>query len=225
MSSATFTQTRSQALNLEKQADTLLSRYSAFQNLSNTSSSDEENELSDSIFENLQKRENVVNTLNRISETDTNLSTSKLQQLQRHKEILSEHRRSYAKIKGVIKEERNRNNLLFSVRSDIDAHRERSSNNSNNRDLNANDYILDESVRADNANSFAERLLQQAYNTRDELYSQRAHLSNAQLRMMGAVLLIPGINVLISRINTRRKRDTLILATVIAICILVLFFF
>lgn len=115
--------------------------------------------------------------------------------------------------------------MLFSVRSDIDAHRERSTNNSNNRDLNANDYILDESVRADNANSFAERLLQQAYNTRDELYSQRAHLSNAQLRMMGAVLLIPGINVLISRINTRRKRDTLILATVIAICILVLFFF
>lgn len=225
MSSATFTQTRSQALSLEKHADTLLSRYSAFQNLSNTSSSDEENELSDSIFENLQKRENVVNTLNRISETDTNLSTSKLQQLQRHKEVLSEHKRSYTKIQGVIKEERNRNNLLFSVRSDINAHRERSSNNSNNRDLNANDYILDERVRADNANSFAERLLQQAYNTRDELYSQRAHLSNAQLRMMGAVQLIPGINVLISRINTRRKRDTLILATVIAICILVLFFF
>lgn len=224
MSSATFTQTRSQALSLEKQTDSLLSRYSGFQNLSNTNSSDEENELSDSISEILQKRDNVVNTLNRISETDNSLSTSKLQQLQRHKEILSEHKRSYAKIQGVISEERNRNNLLFSVRSDINAHKERTTT-SNNPNLNANDYILDESVRVDNANSFADRLLQQAYNTRDELYNQRAHLSNAQLRMMGAVLLIPGINVLISRINTRRKRDTLILATVIAFCILVLFFF
>lgn len=223
MSSATFTQTRSQALNLEKKTDTLLSKFSQFQHSSNTDASEEEDNLENSIIETLHKRDGVLGTLTRISESDNNISTSKLQQLQRHKEILAQHKNSFKKIKDTIQEERNRNNLLFSVRSDIESHRQ---GKSTLRDVgaDANDYILDESVRADNANSFADRLLQQAYATRDELYNQRLSLNNALQRMLNVLQQVPGLNVLISRINTRRKRDTLILASVIAICIIFLFF-
>ncbi|CUM63036.1 uncharacterized protein PRCAT00000599001 [Priceomyces carsonii] len=225
MSSSTFSQIRSQALNLEKQTDALLSRYSKFQNLNNSTSPDEEEiELHESIKQILERRDLIINKLNRISDSDADLSTSKLQQLQRHKEILNEHKRSYLKIESAIDEERNRTNLLFSVRSDINAHKQRVTNSDYSNQLNANDYVLEESLRVDNANSFADRLLNLAYQTRDEILNQRQYLANAQTRMLSTLQTIPGINVIISKINTRRKRDTLILATVISICIIFIFF-
>lgn len=182
---------------------------------------EEESTLVQSITDILHKREDVISKLNRTSEVDMTISTSKLQQLQRHKEVLAEHKNSFSKIQGKIHEERNRNNLLFLIRSDISAHK---LHNVSSAADNENDYILDERRRVDNANSLADRLLRQAYETRDELYSQRAYLQNALTRIQGVMLSIPGINVLISKINTRRKRDTLILACVIALCILGLFF-
>ncbi|ODV78853.1 V-snare-domain-containing protein [Suhomyces tanzawaensis NRRL Y-17324] len=223
MSSATFSQTRSQALNLEKQTELLLSQYSRFQAAVTPEAGPDELRVLAGIKQLLEKRDDTITKLNRITEAqDINaVSTSKLQQLTRHKEILNDHRKSYLKMEAAIQDERNKNNLLFSVRSDITAHKKRTEQGAS---LNANDYILDERVRVDSANSFADRLLQQAYHTRDELYSQRQYLAGAQLRMLGAVQAVPGINVLISKINTRRKRDTLILATVISVCILLLFF-
>ncbi|ABN65048.2 predicted protein [Scheffersomyces stipitis CBS 6054] len=222
MSSSTFSQTRSQALSLEKQTETLLARYSNFQNQSSVEATDEESQIFTSIQETLEKRDATLAKLNRISDSMDTLSTSKLQQLTRHKEILSDHKASFNKIAANIEEERNRNNLLFSVRSDINAHRQQRAVTD---EINGNDYVLEERQRVDNANTFADRLLNSAYQTRDELYNQRQYLNNAQSKMFSTLQQIPGINVLISKINTRRKRDTFILATVIAACILLLFFF
>lgn len=223
MSSATFTQTRNNAVNLEKQTEVLLVKFSKFQQLANSvEADDEETSLVAQIADLLQKREDVVGNLNRISEVDVTISTSKLQQLQRHRETLAEHRLSFSKLQNKINDERNRNNLLFLIQSDISAHKQR---NVTQLATNDDDYILDERRRVDTANSFADRLLQQAYETRDELMSQRAHLQNASTRIQSTLQTIPGINVLLSRINTRRKRDTLILAFVIALCIIGLFFF
>lgn len=222
MSSATFTQTRTSAFNLENQTENLLRQYSKLQQSTLLADSDEDElHLVDQITALLEKRDEVVAALNRASDADANVSTSKLQQLQRHKEVLAEHKVSFSKIQNRIADERNRNNLLFLIQSDISAHKQRTVSLAAN---NENDYALDEAQRVDSANSFAERLLLQAYETRDELLSQRAYLQNALSRIQGSLLLIPGINVLILRINTRRKRDTLILAAVIAVCIIILFF-
>ncbi|RLV91207.1 Golgi SNAP receptor complex member 1 [Spathaspora sp. JA1] len=228
MSSSTFTQTRSQALNLEKQTEQLLSQYSQFLTQQTIEPNDQEITIKSSIQDILDKRDSIINKLNRIGETMDNLSTSKLQQLTRHREILHEHKLSFNKIQDTISQDRNRNNLLFSVRSDINAHRQQQQqvvSETGTGGVSAHDYILDESQRVDSANSFAERLLQSAFNTRDELINQRQYLNNAQAKMFSTLQHIPGLNVLISKINTRRKRDTLILATVIALCILLLFFF
>lgn len=224
MSTSTFTQARTQALNLEKQTESLLLQYSGFQNSHHsTQASEEETRLHNNITETLTKRDGIIAKLTRISETDSaTISTSKLQQLTRHREILNDHKRSFHHIESIIQDDRNKNNLLFSVRNDIDAHKQ--SQSTQILAENANDYILDERVRVDGANSLADRLLQQAYQTRDELVQQRQYLSNAQLKMLGTIQAIPGVNVLISKINTRRKRDTLILATVISACIILLFF-
>lgn len=223
MSSATFSQTRNSALNLEKQTEALLARYSKFQLIGNSiEANDDETALVAQISDMLQKREAVIGSLNRISEVDLSISTSKLQQLQRHREILAEHGASFHKMQSKINDERNRNNLLFLIQSDISAHKQR---NVSSSATNEDDYILEERRRVDTANSFANSLLQRAYETRDELFSQRAYLQNATTRVQGTLQTIPGINVLVSRINTRRKRDTLIMGFVIAFCIILLFFF
>lgn len=222
MSSATFTQTRTFAQNLEKQTEQLLSRLSKIQTGGvSVDPSEEETTVTTSILEVLEKRDEVVGRLNRLLEADVTISTSKLQQLQRHKEVLADHKGLFNKIQGRITEERNRNNLLFTIRSDISAHKQREILLGPDSE---NNYILDERARVDNANSFADRLLQQAYETRDELFSQRVQLLNAANRVLGTLQSIPGINVLISKINTRRKRDTLIMGFVIAFCIIGLFF-
>lgn len=223
MSSATFTQSRNTALSLEKQTEQLLGRYLKLQLVGNSVEADAaETALVEEISDMLEKRDVAIGKLNRISESDSNVSTLKLQQLQRHKEVLAEHRNSFVKIQLRISDDRNRNNLLFSVRLDISAHKQRNVSSTAESD---NDYILDERRRVDSANTFAERLLQQAYETRDELLGQRAYLQNAQSRVQSTLQTIPGINVLILRINTRRKRDTLIMATVVSLCIIGLFFF
>ncbi|CAX40710.1 Golgi SNAP receptor complex member, putative [Candida dubliniensis CD36] len=223
MSSSTFTQTRSRALSLEKQTEQLLSKFSQFQQQQQQNQSQslditqEEITIRQQIEEIFQKRDAIISKLNRISEVEPNLSTSKLQQLTRHKEKLNDDNLSFTKIINNIEDERNKNNLLFNVHRDINHHKQQ-------RNLDGNAYILEESERVNNVNSIADRLLQGAFATRDELLNQRQYLNNAQSQVASTMQNIPGLNVLISKINTRRKRDTLILASVIAICILFLFF-
>lgn len=195
-----FPQLRSQALQLEKQTESHLSKLA----------SNPEEQLQ--IQSLLERREQLLIQLNRSYEGN---SVSKSQQLNRHNEILNEHNRLFLQMKSRLDEERSRHELLDSIQSDISQHRQQ----------NDADYILDERQRVDGANSLAERLLEQAFNTRDELLNQRQYLDNAQVRILGTLQQIPGINVLISKINTRRRRDSLILALVISACILVIWFF
>lgn len=216
-----FSQVRTQALLLEKQAELLLTKYSKFQTEAGESMGElaEEGALRLQIDDLLRKRDDVVTRLAHIGDQEQIL-TSKIQQLTRHREVLADHRRHFARIEANLRDTRNRNNLMFSVHLGLEAHRQR---NQQDRDgLNAADYSLDERGRVDNANSLADRLLELAYQTRDELWSQRQYLQNAQQKMFGTLGSIPGISTLISKINTRRKRDTIILALVIAVCILFL---
>ena len=204
MSSSTFSQTRSQALSLEKQTEQLLSKFSQFQQQQQQNQSQslditpEETIIRQQIEEIFQKRNAVILKLNRISEVEPNLSTSKLQQLTRHKEKLNDDNLSLTKIINNIEDERNKNNLLFNVHRDINHHKQQ-------RNIDGNAYILEESERVNNVNSIADRLLQGAFATRDELLNQRQYLNNAQLQVLSTMQNIPGLNVLISKINTRRK--------------------
>jgi Golgi SNAP receptor complex protein 1 len=217
---STFTQIRNQILQLEKQTDSWLTKLSTYEkSLAVKENVEEEENIKTNLNNCINQRDELLGKLNRINEFE-NLSTSKLQQLTRHKEILVDHKRIITKLTNLINEIKNKNNLLFSIRSDLDSHKARSAP----QQIDSNDYILEESVRANSFNDIAQGLLNSAYRTRDELMNQRGYLNNAQMTISGTIQQIPGINVLISRINTRRRRDTLILATVIAVCIILLFF-
>lgn len=214
-----FQQIRNQIVQLEKQTDQLLSNYSTYErNILIKEDPEQEESLKSNLQSCFNNRDELIEKLNRINEFES-LSTSKLQQMTRHKEILIDHKQIFTRLSNNITETKNKNNLLFSIRSDLNNHKLRNTN-----EIDSHDYILDESVRANSFNDMANNLLNSAYRTRDELLNQRSYLNNAQLRLTNSIQQIPGIGTLISKINTRRKRDTLILATVIAVCIILLFF-
>ncbi|ODQ80802.1 hypothetical protein BABINDRAFT_7487 [Babjeviella inositovora NRRL Y-12698] len=221
--SSTFPQTRAQAVALEQQTDTALLSYASFAQSTSSSATAEELSLERQVDTLLHKRDEIIGILTRTLESDKTLPASKVSQLARHKELLTNHWRDFGRIRGSIQQERNRMNLLFSVRSDIEAHQKRTESH-NDTHLDEDQYMMGESRRVGDANGVADRLLAQAYETREELWRQRGVLGSASSRLGGVISTIPGINVVVKKINTRRKRDAAILSGLITLCILLLWF-
>lgn len=139
--------------------------------------------------------------------------------LARHREVLSDHRRELARLKSNTTDARNRANLLTNVRSDIDAYR------SANPEQEEADYMLDERRRIDNSHSIADSVLSQAYAVNENFRTQRETLASINRRIVGAASQVPGINSLIGRIGTKKRRDGIILGSFIAICFLLVLCF
>lgn len=209
-----FVTVRGQAISLESQTESLLSRYSSFAQTSSSEPTAQEKSLNTKLESLLIQRQDVLDSLTKICDETPNISASKLSQLQRHKEVLQEHWQSFRNIRSSIQQERNRLNLLFSVKEDI------AQQSIQDEDA----YINDESRRIDESHTVVDNLISQAWDTRDQFSAQRAMLQNANDRIMRTLQRVPGINNVISKINTRRKKNAFILASLISICILVLFF-
>ncbi|KAI7873152.1 uncharacterized protein EV154DRAFT_528829 [Mucor mucedo] len=142
------------------------------------------------------------------SSTPTNPSMIHL--LSRHKDILYDYTKEFRRAKANIKAARDKANLMNQVQDEIRTF------NSGNRD-NA-DYYLTERNRVESSHRMTDMILEQAYATRQDVSRQGRIMHGVNQRVGGVVSRIPGINNIISRINTRRKRDTLIMAGVVSTC-------
>jgi Golgi SNAP receptor complex protein 1 len=167
------------------------------------------------------QRDGIVGQLSRLLDSESGHSSSAVKQnnLARHREVLSDHRRELARLKSTITDARNRANLLSNVRSDIDAYR-----SSNPAQAEA-DYMLEERSRIDRSHDVADSVLSQAYAVRENFSVQRETLSNINRRIVGAASQVPGINSLMGRIGSKKRRDGIILASFIAFCFLMLLWF
>lgn len=85
--------------------------------------------------------------------------------------------------------------------------------------------MLDERSRIDRSNNVADSVLSQAYAVNEQFGVQRETLANVNRRIVGAASQIPGINSLIGRIGAKKRRDGIILGSVIATCCLLLLWF
>jgi Golgi SNAP receptor complex protein 1 len=209
---STFNSIRPQALSLETQTATLLSKYSSFAMSPSSSATAEELKLERQVESILQKREELLDNLSRISDTTPSLPTVKLQQLIRHKEILQENWKQFIQLRSSITSERNKLNLLFNVNKSLDER----------KNIDEMNYINDESQTVNGMNNVTDDLIQRAYETRDNLLNQRSVLQRSSNKLLSTLGNIPGVNNLISKINTRRKRDAVILGLLISVCILLL---
>jgi Golgi SNAP receptor complex protein 1 len=85
--------------------------------------------------------------------------------------------------------------------------------------------MLAERGRIDDSSRTMDGVLSQAYAINDSFQSQRETLASINRRMMGAAAQIPGINTLMNRISSKKRRDAIILACFIAFCMLMLLYF
>jgi Golgi SNAP receptor complex protein 1 len=139
--------------------------------------------------------------------------------LARHREVLAEHQRELARIKGKITDARNRANLLSNVRSDIDAYR------TANPEQAEADYMLHERGRLDDSHQVTDGVLSQAYAINDSFTLQRESLASINRRITNAAAQFPGINNLINRISSKKRRDAIILGVFITLCFLLFLYF
>ncbi|SCU96011.1 LAMI_0F04808g1_1 [Lachancea mirantina] len=211
---ASFVTIRSQLISLENKSESLLSRYSQFAQTTSAEASTQERTTDTRLEECLTQRQDCINNLDQICNENSKISASKLSQLQRHKEILQEHWQNFRNLRSSIQQERNRLNLLFSVKQDL------AQQSVQDEDA----YIQEESRRIQDSHNVVDSLLTQAWETRDQFAAQRTVLQGAGDRILRTLQRVPGINNVIAKINTRRKKNALILSTLITVCILLLFF-
>lgn len=105
------------------------------------------------------------------------------------------------------------------MQSDIDEYR------ANNPEAAEADYMLDERNRIDRSNDATDSVLSQAYAINESFIIQRETLASINRRITMAASKVPGINSIIGRISTRKRRDGIIMGTFIALCFIVFFWF
>lgn len=135
---------------------------------------------------------------------------SMMHMLQRHRDMLYDSQKEFKTLKASIRSARERSELIGSVREDINQYN--------------NTEIL-ERKRVENVTSIADNVIETAYQAKASLLNQRNTLFSSSRRMNQLAQRFPLINNLISAIQTRKKRDTLILLCVITICLFFLFIY
>ncbi|KAJ6520107.1 hypothetical protein C8R45DRAFT_808394 [Mycena sanguinolenta] len=139
------------------------------------------------------------------------LSASMLRTIQNHAEVFQDNVRELKRTKASVKSALDHANLLSGVRNDIDAYKS-----------SAADSLLAERGRIDTSHSMTDAMLDQAYETRAEFGRQRTALDGINSRMKTVINTMPGLNNLINMIKSRRRRDTIILGVVIAVCLIII---
>ncbi|KAA8913322.1 hypothetical protein FN846DRAFT_163294 [Sphaerosporella brunnea] len=223
-SSGTWAQFRQQARSLESQTESLFQTYSSFTSDPPPKPTAEETSTEASLQDVLSRRETVVAALARLldSESSVNSSAAKLQNLTLHRSTLADHHREFTRLKSSIADSRNRANLLYSVRNDINAFHSASRLEEGRSEA---DYMLDERTRIDHSHNIADSVLSQAYAINADFVEQRTRLMQINRRAMYAASQIPGVNTIINKINTRKKRDSVIMASLISFCFLMVLYF
>jgi len=147
-----------------------------------------------------------------------------LHTLQRHRDILQDFQHEYNKIKKNIETQREREDLLGSVRRDIDMHyrQQQQLNSRSNSGMTGpssqTDHFMKERERLLNSDRMTQEAIEMGIQTREELANQRKQYAGMTQRVLGVMSKFPVINSLVNRINWRKKRDSMIMACVISVC-------
>jgi Golgi SNAP receptor complex protein 1 len=122
-------------------------------------------------------------------------------------------------LRSQLQDSRDRANLLPNVRSEIDAY------HSNNPEAAEQEYMIGERGRIDNSHDMVDGVLNQAYSVNESFGLQRETLASINRRIAGAASQVPGLNTLMGRISTKKRRDGIIMGSFIALCVLMFLYF
>ena len=162
--------------------------------------------------------EELDNLLSRLTAVNNSLSdwadkntpsAASAHTLQRHREILKDYRQEYNQTKNNLSTLIKRHELF-----EGSSHSSRFQNSSNRMDL-----LLKESEHVRNSERLIDDQISIAIEARDSLFNQRATFKSIQTKLNDISNRFPLVNNLINKINLRKRRDAIILATVIGICL------
>ncbi|NXX19371.1 GOSR1 protein, partial [Podargus strigoides] len=145
------------------------------------------------------------------------LNAALMHTLQRHRDILQDYTHEFHKTKANFLAVRERENLLGSVRKDIESYKSGSGVNNRRTEL-----FLKEHEHLRNSDRLIEETISIAMATKENMTSQRGMLKSIQSKMNTLANRFPAVNSLIQRINLRKRRDSLILGGIIGICTILL---
>ncbi|XP_064101307.1 Golgi SNAP receptor complex member 1-like [Macrobrachium nipponense] len=129
--------------------------------------------------------------------------------LQRHRDILQDYTHEFQRTNNTIKSRREREQLLGSGRND----------GKSLAGLSRRDLYLKESEHLASSERMVDEQITIAVETRDHLKSQREAFKMIQTKVNDLSNRFPLINTLMTKINIRKRRDSLILGTVIGLCL------
>ncbi|XP_060534364.1 Golgi SNAP receptor complex member 1 [Cylas formicarius] len=157
----------------------------------------------------------IEQLLNKLSQVNERLSEqpvsggAMLHTIQRHREILADLSRDFKKINSQHESRREREDLLRG--SSDSSYRTDGINNRRDIYLKENQHII-------NSDHLVNEQIAIAMETREHLTGQRQTLKKLQTRFNDISNKYPIINSLISRINIRKRRDSIIIGFVVAFC-------
>jgi len=85
--------------------------------------------------------------------------------------------------------------------------------------------MLEERARVENSHGMIDGVLSQAYSINESFGLQGETLASINRRIVGAAGQVPGMNYLIGKIGTKKRRDAIILGCFIGFCFLMLLYF
>lgn len=204
---------RSQLIQLENSTKKNLAIYSTkYAQYVTKKSNFKEIELDESIEKLLNDRENLINAIAAdMSDENDDLKSKYL----KHKSTLTNDQKELNNIRSCINQERNRLNLLISVKKDL---------LNNNNFSSTEEYMNEESMRIDKQTSVMDKLIQDALNSKNQIMEQSNDiLFNSNSRVNRMLQKVPGISNLLSKINTRRKKNLVIMSCLIGVCTFLIF--
>uniref|UniRef100_A0A1B6IUB5 Golgi SNAP receptor complex member 1 n=1 Tax=Homalodisca liturata TaxID=320908 RepID=A0A1B6IUB5_9HEMI len=160
----------------------------------------------------LTKLTTVNEKLGEIASSEAGNGPAMLHTLQRHRDILQDYTQEFRKTQQNYRARRERENLLHSVKKDIDSYK---NSNGLNRRM---DLFMKENKHIRNSDRMIDEQITIAVETREHLVSQRLSMKRLQTRIHDLSSRFPLVNSLVQRINIRKRRDSLILGLVVGLC-------
>lgn len=181
--------------------------------------------LGDHVFESLSLEiEQMLDQLSGLNEKMAEIpgtGAAVMHVLQRHREILHGYRQEFLKIQANHTTRMEREELLRGSGLGPGAGGAGMSSPSTSG-LSRRDMYLKENTHLHNSSSMVNDQISIAMETKEHLTSQRQHMKRFQTRMHDISHRFPLISSLIQRINIRKRRESLILGGVIAVCTILL---
>jgi len=134
--------------------------------------------------------------------------------LQRHRDILQDYSHEYQKTKVNILAVKEREELMGAVFRDNSY----KSGSSSDMYLKEHDHLL-------NSDRLVDEQISIAMSTKENLQTQKSSLKSITQKISLVTNRFPVINSLIVRINFRKRRDSIILGIVIAVCVILLLWY